>query len=93
MLEFWLNRLLTKILTNVLAKVKPAYLEMLEISTFKLGDSPPKIMSSRCWKGNEGETILEWDLVLVRLGPFPIPKTVCPYKTDTFLLQSRKPKT
>jgi hypothetical protein len=77
-LEFWLNRLLTKILTNVLAKVKPAYLEMLEISTFKLGDSPPKIMSSRCWKGNEGETILEWDLVLVRLGPFPNPKDCVP---------------
>ena len=63
-LEFWLNRLLTRILTNVLEKVKPAYLEMLEITTFKLGDMPPKINSSRCWKGNEGETILEWDLVL-----------------------------
>ena len=62
-LEFWLNRLLTRILTNVLDKVKPAYLEMLEITTFKLGDVAPRINSSRCWRGNEGETILEWDLV------------------------------
>ena len=62
-LEFWLNRLLTRILTNVLDKVRPAYLDMLEITTFKLGDVAPRINSSRCWRGNEGETILEWDLV------------------------------
>lgn len=62
-IEFWLNRLLTRILTNVLAKVKPAYLESLEITTFKLGDAPPRVNSSRCWRGNEGETILEWDVV------------------------------
>ena len=62
-IEFWLNKLLTRVLTNVLAKVKPAYLESLEITTFKLGDAPPRINSSRCWRGNEGETILEWDLV------------------------------
>ena len=62
-IEFWLNRLLTRVLTNVLARVKPAYLESLEITTFKLGDAPPRINSSRCWRGNEGETILEWDLV------------------------------
>jgi hypothetical protein len=62
-IEFWLNKLLTRILTNVLAKVKPAYLESLEITTFKLGDAPPKVNSSRCWRGNEGETILEWDVV------------------------------
>ena len=62
-IEFWLNRLLTRVLTNVLARVKPAYLESLKITTFKLGDAPPRINSSRCWRGNEGETILEWDLV------------------------------
>lgn len=62
-IEFWLNKLLTRILTNVLAKVKPAYLESLEITTFKLGDAPPRVNSSRCWRGNEGETILEWDVV------------------------------
>ncbi len=61
--EFWLNRLLTRILTNVLDRVRPSYLEKLEITTFKLGDAAPRINSSRCWKGNEGETILEWDLV------------------------------
>ena len=62
-LEFWLNRLLTRILTNVLAKVRPSYLETLEITTFRLGDHPPRVQSSRCWRGNEGETILEWDLL------------------------------
>lgn len=62
-LEFWLNRLLTRILTNVLAKVRPAYLESLDITTFKLGEAAPRINSSRCWRGNEGETVLEWDLV------------------------------
>ena len=62
-IEFWLNRLLTRVLTDVLAKVKPAYLESLKMTTFKLGDAPPRINSSRCWRGNEGETILEWDLV------------------------------
>ena len=62
-IEFWLNRLLTRILTNVLERVRPSYLEKLEITTFKLGDAAPRINSSRCWRGNEGETILEWDLV------------------------------
>lgn len=62
-IEFWLNRLLTRILTNVLDRVRPSYLEKLEITTFKLGDAAPRINSSRCWRGNEGETILEWDLV------------------------------
>ena len=55
--------LLTRILTNVLDRVRPSYLEKLEITTFKLGDAAPRINSSRCWRGNEGETILEWDLV------------------------------
>jgi hypothetical protein len=55
--------LLTRVLTDVLNRAKPAYLEMLEITTFKLGEVPPQINSSRCWRGNEGETIVEWDLV------------------------------
>jgi hypothetical protein len=62
-LEFWLNRLLTRILTNVLANMRLAYLESLSITTFRLGSVAPRINSSRCWRGNEGETILEWDLV------------------------------
>ena len=62
-LEFWLNRLLTRILTNVLNNVKPETLHTLEITTFRLGDAAPRIKSSRCWRGNENETILEWDLV------------------------------
>jgi hypothetical protein len=45
------------------AAVRPAYLESLDITTFKLGSAAPRINSSRCWRGNEGETILEWDLV------------------------------
>ena len=35
----------------------------------------------------EDEDMSENAIVQVRIGPFPNPNTVCPYKTDTSLLQ------
>ncbi|KAK3283649.1 hypothetical protein CYMTET_8665 [Cymbomonas tetramitiformis] len=62
----WLNRLLLNILERVLRRVRPAFLETLELTKFDLGTRAPQFSAIRVFQSgdNDEETKVEFDVDL-----------------------------